>query len=126
MMHADQLPIDADTARAMVADQFPAYRDDPVVHLHTTGTDNAIFRVGTGLVARFPLHPMDPVVCANRLRDEAAAMTAFARAASCATPLPIGLGRPGPLYPMPWALQTWSRHPEGLRHSILSRATLSV
>jgi aminoglycoside phosphotransferase (APT) family kinase protein len=121
MMHDDEVPIDADIVRAMIADQFPDYRHEPVAQLRGAGTDNAIFRIGAGVAARFPLRAMDPVECAEGLRREAAAMTAFARHSPFATPRPIGLGVPGPLYPMPWALQTWIdgavATPEGLAAS---------
>ena len=106
-MHDDQVHIDADIVRGMISDQFPEYRREPIQPLRTIGTDHAIFRIGSGVAARFPLRAMDPVECADRLRSEAAAMTAFAEHAPFATPRPIAIGRPGRLYPMPWALQTW-------------------
>jgi aminoglycoside phosphotransferase (APT) family kinase protein len=91
----------------MIHDQFPQFRDQPIEPLRTVGTDNAIFRVGSGAAVRFPLRASDPEECAERLRDEAAAMTEFAQHAPVPTPRPIGLGRPTALYPMPWSMQTW-------------------
>jgi aminoglycoside phosphotransferase (APT) family kinase protein len=121
VVHEDQVPIDAEIAAALIRDQFLEYRDQPIVALRGMGTDNAIFRIGNGLAARFPLRAMDPVECAAGLRAEAAAMTAFARHAPVATPRPISIGRPGPLYPMPWAVQTWIEGavatPDGLADS---------
>jgi aminoglycoside phosphotransferase (APT) family kinase protein len=106
-LHADQVHIDADIARALISDQFPEYRHEPVEHLRGAGTDHAIFRIGAGVAARFPLRAMEPVACAEAMQREAVAMTAFAEVSPFATPHPLGLGRPGPLYPMPWALQSW-------------------
>ena len=120
-MHEDQVHIDAEIAAALIRDQFPEYRDQPILALRGLGTDNAIFRIGGGLAARFPLRAMDPSECAAALRAEAAAMTAFARHAPGATPRPVGIGRPGPLYPMPWTIQTWIEGevatPDGLADS---------
>jgi aminoglycoside phosphotransferase (APT) family kinase protein len=107
MMHDDQVHIDADVIRAMIIDQFPEYRHERIERLGVTGTVNAIFRVGSGVAARFPLRAMKPVECADKLRSEAAAMTEFARHSPFATPRPLRLGQPGALYPMPWAMQTW-------------------
>lgn len=107
MMHDDQVPIDADIVRAMVVDQFPEYRDQPIERIRSTGTDNAIFRIGSGVAARIPLRAMKPAECAKMLRREAAAMTEFARHSPFATPRPLGLGQPVALYPMPWAVQSW-------------------
>lgn len=107
MMHSDQLHIDADIVRQMVFDQFPEYRHERIERLAATGTVNAIFRIGSNVAARFPLRAADPVECADMLRKEAAAMTEFAAHAPFACPRSIRLGRPGPLYPLPWALQSW-------------------
>jgi len=107
MMHDDQVHIDAAIVRGMIIDQFPEYRREPIERLRTTGTVNAIFRIGSGVAARFPLRTMKPVECAEMLRREAAAMTEFAKHSPFATPRPLGLGQPGTVYPMPWAVQSW-------------------
>ena len=107
VMHDDQVHIDADSIRGMIVDQFPRYRHERIERLETAGTVNAIFRIGSGVAARFPLRRMKPAACAEMLRSEAAAMTEFAKHSPFATPRPLGLGRPGALYPMPWALQGW-------------------
>jgi aminoglycoside phosphotransferase (APT) family kinase protein len=106
-MHEKQIPIDAAIASAMIRAQFPEFRDQPIAALRGAGTDHAIFRIGRDAAGRFALRAMDPIACAEKLRGEAAAMTAFADCSPFATPMPIGLGRPGPLYPMPWSVQTW-------------------
>lgn len=107
MMHSDQVHIDTAIARQMIADQFPQYRDETVRRLGATGTDNAIFRIGMVAAARFPLRAGDPVARLQVLRAEAAAMTEFAEHCRVPAPRPLGLGRPGPLYPMPWSVQSW-------------------
>jgi aminoglycoside phosphotransferase (APT) family kinase protein len=107
MMHDDQVSIDADIVRRLIDDQFPEYRHAPIEQLGTLGTVNAIFRIGTDVAARFPLRGMDPIECAAMLRREAAAMTQFDKHSPFATPRPLGLGQPGSLYPMPWAVQSW-------------------
>lgn len=107
MMHSDQVHIDVDIAREMIFDQFPQYRSEHIEQLDTHGTVNAIFRIGSKAAARFPLRAEDPIVRAGTLAGEAAAMTELARHCPFPTPRPVGLGRPGPSYPMPWAVQTW-------------------
>jgi aminoglycoside phosphotransferase (APT) family kinase protein len=107
MMHDNQVHIDADIVRGMIIDQFPDYRHEQIEHLATAGTVNAIFRIGSGVAARFPLRAMKPVACAEMLRREAAAMTEFAKYSPFATPRPLGLGQPSALYPMSWAIQSW-------------------
>jgi aminoglycoside phosphotransferase (APT) family kinase protein len=106
-MHADEIHIDSNIARELIADQFPARRHEQVVRLEGAGTVHAIFRIGSGLVARFGLRQSDPDECAERLKAEAAAMTEFARHCPFATPRPIAIGAPGKVYPMPWMIQSW-------------------
>jgi hypothetical protein len=54
-MHGGQLNVPAETVRELVDAQFPAWRDLPVRKLSSSGTVNALFRVGEALVARLPL-----------------------------------------------------------------------
>jgi len=121
VVHEDQLPIDAEIAGAMIRAQFPEFRDQLIMAVGGAGTDHAIFRIGTRAAARFPLRAGDPATGAERLRGEAAAMVEFAKVSPFATPRPIGIGQPGPLYPMPWSVQSWIEGavatPDGLAHS---------
>jgi aminoglycoside phosphotransferase (APT) family kinase protein len=106
-MHEDQFYIDADAGRTMIFDQFPQYRHEVIERLDVTGTDNAIFRIGSVATARFPLRPKNPVDYATALHAEALAMTEFAQHCPVAAPRPIGIGHPSAAYPMPWAVQSW-------------------
>jgi aminoglycoside phosphotransferase (APT) family kinase protein len=106
-MHENQIHIDRELVREMVTAQFPRHRNERIDQLQTSGTDNAIFRIGASVAARFPLRMTDPEEYAIRLRDEVAAMTEFAQHAPFQTPRPLGLGRPDGHYPMPWSLQSW-------------------
>ena len=106
-MHEDQLEIGAAAVRRLVAGQFPQWRGLPVRALRTSGTDNAIFRIGVELAARFPLRPGDPVARRATLVDEAAACRELATASTVPTPEPVAFGDPGEGYPQPWSVQTW-------------------
>lgn len=123
MMHSDQLYIHLDTARALIFEQFPNYRHERIERLDAIGTVNAIFRIGSSATARFPLRPTDPIAYADALRNETEAMTEFAGHSPFPTTRPTGIGRPGPGYPMPWAIQTWLEgevaSPEGLAGSTM-------
>ncbi len=107
MMHDDQVHIDTDIVQGLILDQFPEYRNERIGQLGATGTVNAIFRIGSGVAARFPLRAMNPTACAEMLRREAAAMAEFVKHSPFGTPRPLGIGQPGGLYPMPWAVQSW-------------------
>jgi aminoglycoside phosphotransferase (APT) family kinase protein len=106
-MHADQLTITADTVRALIADQFPEWRDLPVRALASQGTVNAVFRIGEELAARFPLQPADPEETRHSLENEAEAARELSGHTRFPTPVPVALGDPGRGYPLPWSVQTW-------------------
>ena len=126
MMHDDQVNIDIYIARQMIRDQFPQYRHEDVTSVGSSGTVNAIFRVGSRSAARFPLRAMKPAKCADMLRSEAAAMVEIGEHCSCPTPRPIGLGAPGPRYPMPWALQTWIEGEVATPHGLSGSTTFAL
>lgn len=106
-MHAGQLTVSAATVRALVGEQFPEWRDLPIIRIAGSGTVNAIFRIGERFAARFPLRPGDVDSTRRQLRAEAAAARELAGCTRFPTPEPIALGEPGDGYPMPWSVQTW-------------------
>ncbi|AGA30030.1 aminoglycoside phosphotransferase family protein [Singulisphaera acidiphila] len=106
-MHKYQVRIDTDTARDLIYNQFPLYRNRDIIPVETSGTVNAIFRIGSDNAARFPLRRMEQSECVGVLRAEVAAMSELLQVCPFPTPRPTGLGKPGPRYPMPWTIQTW-------------------
>jgi aminoglycoside phosphotransferase (APT) family kinase protein len=106
-MHADQLAVSLSTVRELVGAQFPAWRHLTVKAVKPAGTVNAIFRIGGGLAARFPLRPGDAASVRRRLESEAASVRGLAGRTRFATPRPVAIGEPGAGYPLPWAVQTW-------------------
>jgi aminoglycoside phosphotransferase (APT) family kinase protein len=53
-MHADEVPTDVPLVRRLLAAQFPEWAGLPVERVASTGTDNALYRLGDELVARLP------------------------------------------------------------------------
>jgi aminoglycoside phosphotransferase (APT) family kinase protein len=106
-MHVGQLNIAAGTARALVDAQFPQWRDLPIRTFASTGTVNALFRVGDGLVGRFPLMPGDAANTRRWLEAEASAARELLGRSRVPTPEPVAIGEPGDGYRLPWAVQTW-------------------
>ncbi|MEU7773334.1 aminoglycoside phosphotransferase family protein [Micromonospora taraxaci] len=106
-MHADQVDVTADVVATLVAAQFPHWRALPIHPLASTGTVNALFRLGTEIVLRFPLRPStDPAVRAELEREQEHARMLAARL-PVAVPEPLGLGGPGEGYPGPWTAYHW-------------------
>lgn len=120
-MHADQLHIDEQLARQLIAEQFPRWHRESVRHIVADGTVNAIFRIGDDFAARFPLNSADPGEMSVALATEAAAMRSLAAICSVPTPVQVAEGAPGHGYPLPWSVQTWVpgtvAAPDALAHS---------
>jgi aminoglycoside phosphotransferase (APT) family kinase protein len=106
-MHPGQLSVPIATVRALVRDQFPAWADLPIRAVESHGTVNALFRIGDGLTARFPLTPGDVATIRRWLESEAGAARRLLGRTRFATPEPVAVGEPGHGYPLPWAVQTW-------------------
>ena len=53
-LHADEVDVDEGLVRALLADQLPRWADLPLRRTASSGTDNAIFRLGRDLVVRLP------------------------------------------------------------------------
>jgi aminoglycoside phosphotransferase (APT) family kinase protein len=106
-MHADQLTVSLGVVRELVGEQFPRWRHLAIKAVKSSGTVNAIFRIGDRYAARFPLRPGDAALVRRRLDSEAAAARELAGRIRFATPEPVAIGEPGAGYPLPWAVQTW-------------------
>ncbi|GAA2478677.1 aminoglycoside phosphotransferase family protein [Streptomyces longisporus] len=106
-MHADQVDVTTDIVAALVREQFPQWSGEVVQPLSSTGTVNAIFRIGNDLSARFPLRVADAAEALAVLEQEARASAELARVSRFPAPEPVALGKPGAGYPMPWSVQTW-------------------
>lgn len=106
-MHPGQLDVTTDLVARLVRSQFPAWSELPVSPVRSHGTVNALFRIGDGLVARFPIQPGDAGATRKDLEAEAEAARRLHAISPYPTPEPVELGEPGEGYPLPWAVYTW-------------------
>jgi aminoglycoside phosphotransferase (APT) family kinase protein len=124
-MHPDQVDVDASAVVRLVEDQFPQWRGLPVERVTSHGTVNALFRVGTDLVARFPLRPHEDDVL-----EELAAEQAHARFMAPHLPLPVpepvAMGRASAAYPGPWSVFRWIPGEPAGPHGVHDWETLAV
>lgn len=81
-MHEDQLDIDVELVRSLIANQFPRWSDLVIDHVVPSGTVNAIFRVG------------DPREVREGLTEEARAACEFAEVSLVPCPKTVALGDP--------------------------------
>ena len=103
VMHEGEVPIDLDLVGRLVAEQFPELAGLPVSAVDSTGTVNAIYRIGDQLYARLPR-------VARWVRDldrEWQWLPRLAPQLSLRIPEPVARGWPAESYPFPWAIYRW-------------------
>ncbi|WP_426596027.1 aminoglycoside phosphotransferase family protein [Cellulomonas sp. McL0617] len=100
-MHADELEIPAELVRRLVADQLPHWSGMPVGRVPSSGTDNAMFRLGEEMVVRMPrIH-----WAAGGVDHEAQWLPRLDL--SVIIPRLLAVGSPGLGYPWTWSVLTW-------------------
>jgi aminoglycoside phosphotransferase (APT) family kinase protein len=112
-MHADELELDAALVRRLLEQQFPQWAGRTIERVPSSGTDNALFRLGDDLVARLPR-----VASAVRgLEKELRWLPELAPRIPVPVPLPFAQGAPTDEYPWTWAVYAWldgeNPHPGG-------------
>jgi aminoglycoside phosphotransferase (APT) family kinase protein len=102
-MHDGEVDIDAALVRRLVAAQFPGLAGLPVRAVRSTGTVNAIYRLGDHLYARLPRLPR----WARDLQREGRWLPKLAHRLPLQVPEPVAQGRPAEAYPFSWAIYRW-------------------
>ena len=102
-MHAGEVHIDAALVERLIAEQFPRWADLPIRAVRSTGTVNAIYRLGGHLCARLPRVKE----WAQDLEREWRWLSKLAPHLSLRVPEPIGKGHPTSSYPFAWAVYGW-------------------
>jgi aminoglycoside phosphotransferase (APT) family kinase protein len=104
-MHADELDVDVDLVRSLLAAQFPHWADLPLERVSEEGTDNAIFRLGDAMSVRLPRIRW----AAGQAERDHRVLTRLAPHLPVAIPRSLAVGEPGEGYPWRWAVHTWLR-----------------
>jgi len=102
-MHADEVRIDRGLVRRLVASQFPQWARLVVAPVASTGTVNAIWRLGVDMYVRLP-RVRD---WARDLEKELKWLPVLAAQVSVVVPQPIAAGAPQFGYPFTWAIYQW-------------------
>lgn len=102
-MHADELDLPVDLVRRLVATQLPRWADLPVRRVASSGTDNAMFRLGDELVVRLPrIH-----WASGGVDHEARWLPRVHGLLPVTIPRVIAVGDPTDEYPWTWSVLSW-------------------
>jgi aminoglycoside phosphotransferase (APT) family kinase protein len=103
-MHEDELDIDVVDVRRLLTEQLPDLAGLPIERVSSTGTVNALFRIGDGFVARLPLVEH----WSGDIEREWRWLPWFAgRVTSVRLPEPVFKGVPGGGFPFSWSVYRW-------------------
>jgi aminoglycoside phosphotransferase (APT) family kinase protein len=102
-MHADEIATDESLVSRLLADQFPQWADLPVTRVTSSGTDNALYRLGDDLAVRLPRVPS----AAGQVEKDQQWLPLLAPHLPLAVPSPLAVGRPGAGYPLTWGVYRW-------------------
>jgi aminoglycoside phosphotransferase (APT) family kinase protein len=108
-MHEDELETDATLVRRLLAAQFPQWASLPIEPVHSSGTVNALYRLGDELVVRLPRAEWG----AGGIAKDSAWLPRLAPLLPVEIPVPLATGRPGEGYPWAWGIYPWleGEHP---------------
>ncbi|MEU1319744.1 aminoglycoside phosphotransferase family protein [Streptomyces tibetensis] len=102
-MHEDELDIDVSLVGRLIAGQFPRWAGLPLRRLESSGTENAMFRLGADKVVRLPRHPRAVEAIAHEWRW----LPRLGPALPVGAPEALGRGEPGDRFPWPWSVYGW-------------------
>lgn len=102
-MHEAEIHIDTALVRRLLADQFPYLSEKMITVVRSTGTVNAIFRLGNDLYVRLPRLEE----WAESIDHEWTWLPKLTPHISVNIPKPIVRGNPTDWYPCPWAIYHW-------------------
>jgi aminoglycoside phosphotransferase (APT) family kinase protein len=102
-MHADEADIDISLVRRLVAAQFPQWADLATQPVESSGTDNAMYRLGEDMAVRLPRIKG----AAGNVDREQAWLPRLSGRLPVAIPVPLGRGVPGEGYPWSWSVVRW-------------------
>ncbi|MFT9477856.1 aminoglycoside phosphotransferase family protein [Streptomyces sp. Mo3] len=102
-MHADERPIDVALVRRLLAAQFPRWAELPIERFASSGTVNALFRLGGDLAVRLPRIAGG----AGDVEREHHWLPRLAPALPVPIPAVLGKGVAGDGFPWPWTVHRW-------------------
>ena len=102
-MHKEEIEISDDIVKTLIVEQFPQFADFPIHKVHSTGTVNAVYRLGEEYCVRLPR--LDWAV--KSLHNEWKVLSAISQSITLDIPQVIEKGKPSAVYPYDWAIYRW-------------------
>lgn len=95
--------VDERLVRRLLAEQFPHWASLPLSSFASTGTDHALFRLGTDLAVRLPKRES----AAPQAEREQRWLPKLGPELPLEIPAPVAAGKPSEWFPGPWSVRRW-------------------
>ena len=102
-MHVNEVETDVSLVRRLVTAQFSRWAGLPIAAITSSGTDNALYRLGGDMVVRLPRIPS----AVGQVEKEHEWLPRLAPLLPLAIPVPLAKGTPGEGYPWQWSIYRW-------------------
>lgn len=103
-MHENELEINEQLVQILLKNQCPHWADLPLESVKSSGTDNALFRLGSEYVARLPrIH-----WATESINKEYEWVPKIAKLLKTPISTPAFKGKPGSSYPYSWIVAKWN------------------
>jgi aminoglycoside phosphotransferase (APT) family kinase protein len=102
-MHEGELPTDEELVRALLDQQFPQWAGLRIERVPSSGTDNALYRLGEDMVVRLPRIEW----AEGGIEKDFRWLPALAPLLPAAVPTPLARGRPAAAFPWEWGVYSW-------------------
>lgn len=109
-LHPDQIHTDEGLVRRLLANQFPEWADLPITAVPTSGTENAIYRLGDEMAVRLPYRP----VREDQIDKLERWLPRLASHLPLSIPEPLARGGPSSEYPTAWSIVRWLEGEEAM------------
>lgn len=102
-MHVDEIDTNVSLVSRLVAAQFPQWANLPISAVPSSGTDNALYRLGDEMVVRLPrIH-----WATDQVEKDMRWLPKIAPHLPLALPVPLAKGLPGEGFPYHWGVYRW-------------------
>lgn len=107
-MHENEFEIDESLVHILLKSQCPRWANLPLKAIHSSGTDNALFRLGSEYVVRLPRIEWEPGSIIKTINKEYEWLPKLARLLKIPISEPVFKGESDNSYPWIWLVTKWN------------------
>lgn len=107
-MHNNEQEVNAALVQSLLKEQCPQWADLELSPILSSGTDNALFRLGDKYVVRIPRIEWSPGSVSNGINQEYLWVPQLAPHLKIPISEPVFKGMPTEAYPWPWSITKWN------------------